>query len=322
MIVTFENTTNKLKIKNFESNKGIILVGGNGAGKTKKLQEFEHLNRNSKYLKINSIKKTYEELLNKVEDTRQNDEEMDSTLNQNSQSKLYSYIKNSEEKIKNILKDKFSINFKFDNFYRDFRYNTKTENVITSDGHLNIIYMVILTIFFANDNFKILILDEPNTNLSDKNSKKILNVLQKICENEILILASTNIENLILNLEGYLICNIETKDIAFSSDLIGNNEEIDRIINNYESQKKLSSQIREHLLKIYYNNLSFFVIEKKWLILTCFPHGNVFPVLDIQSFTKIEMHIYNTLIHPMISWNNNPIPYDIDEINLIATKRS
>ncbi|MGL5725370.1 hypothetical protein [Cetobacterium sp.] len=286
------------KGQKYYTQKSIILTGGNARGKTKKLKKIEtEISRieNAKYIQVSDISKKYIEELESLEEVG---------LGENEETKgLYKMIEDKREELEKNIADEFfngDIKIKKDEEDGSYKFLYSNNDEITSNGQDNLIKLSILSLYYSEKGVKVLILDEPNTNLDDDNASNviqgILNICNKSNDNKILIIASTNNGNMIEELEGCLVYNVDSEELCYSSDIIGNIDAIHRIISKYPSQKKLISKNREILTKILLKNKDWHSIEKqKYFIYGDKDDNGEYSVLEIEEFSKLEKIIYEKI---------------------------
>lgn len=299
MNIEFNSSNNKLNFYGHETNKGIIILGTNGKGKTEilknTLKKIEVSGLNPIFFEVCSIENMYENELDlKPEDSG---EDILEKAFDNSNDNFFKFLNNSEnmrmllDKIRTILKLDIILDFKS----KELKYSNGKK--ITSVGHKKMIYLCILSLYYVSKkNKKLLLIDEPNTNLDDDNSENIIPYIEEFLSDvtsDYFIIATSNLVNIVQCLEGYLIFNLITKELCYSDDLFGNPEAIKRIGEFYKSQQSFVSKVKEELNNILLNNLNFHIQEEKYFILT---EKTPKIVLYIENFTPIEKSIYNNII--------------------------
>lgn len=281
--------------KKFITKSGLIFTGGNAAGKTELLHKLEGELSNSKYLKVNGLKKIYDEL-------------SQATLETNSI--FQEFVLTNKELILNEINIFFNIedDIQLDEDLITFRYSNGNE--ITSNGQLNIFYLLFISLFFIMKKEKyILLLDEPNSNLDDLYANLVLPSIYHLSKKFFkrpYIVASTNNINLIEEIEDFIILNVKTNELAYSNDLLGLPKALKRIVSSYKTQEYFYNKVKNILSELYLER-KFCQLQGDYLI---YKDESELKVLDTKLFSKGEEIIFKLLKENFTSYST--ITYKIN----------
>ncbi len=301
--IYFNKTSFQLGLKkngaDFFSSKGIIITGENADGKTEYINnQKDKLENDCKLIRINSKKIDKFDLENNI--NSHYSALIESHGLQSEVVGLYDFIEKNEKILLNLIENEvLNKKISFINGFADFHYADGKE--IKSQGELNLIKLFVIVTYYAEREFvKIFFIDEPNTNLDDKHSAELVNniitTVYQYFDKKILVVATTNNENILEELEGFLIFNVKTKEICYSSDLIGNREALKRITSSISSQPKLLSENRRLLSDALLNKRGFYMSNKEYVVFTDLKISNGrYRALKYINLSPIEKVLFDKL---------------------------
>lgn len=316
--IIYEENENKLKINNLKTSKGIIILGQNGAGKSKKLlseiEKSEELKNKLKikYIEVRKIEYIFGVILD--EETKKIEK-----LDENNYG-FFKFLEDEKEKIEEIILKTLKIEITFNITERELFYNDGEK--ITSAGQRNMIFLLLVALYLVlQEEIELLLLDEPNTNLDDENSENVLKIIEHFLNEfnkKVFTISTSNLCNIIENLEGYIVYNISTEEVCYSSDILGNKVALKRIGVSYKSQETLISKNKETLLNILLHSKKWHGREEEYIILleNKMIEGG-WPILLYEELTEIEKIIFDEIVR---KGRYDSTRYKIDKTLKIAKK--